>query len=128
MTETPVVANVDDVLAALTSAFPDIDFAPAPLLEGREKAEEQVCVRVGPDRLHEVMTFLGHDSRCSFEQLSDLAGVDYLDFPNARDRYAVVYSLVSVTKGHRLWVKCFVNDPVPEVPSVTGIWKAANWM
>jgi len=24
-------------------------------------------------------------------------------------------------------VKCFVNDPEPVVPSVTSIWKGANW-
>ena len=27
-----------------------------------------------------------------------------------------------------MWVKCFVNDPAPEVPSVNGIWRAADWM
>ena len=124
----PVVSNVDDVLAALTSAFPDLDFAPAPLVAKPEKEDEQVCIRVGPERLNEVMTFLRDDERCSFEQLSDLGGVDYLDFPKARDRYAVIYNLLSVTKGHRLWVKCYANDPAPEVPSVTGIWKAADWM
>ncbi|MBU0719509.1 MAG: NADH-quinone oxidoreductase subunit C [Planctomycetes bacterium] len=86
-----------------------------------------MCVRVPPDRLIEVMRFLRRDARCSFEQLSDLAGVDYRDYPKARDRYGVVYALVSVSKGHRLWVKCFANDPDPEVPTVTGIWKGADW-
>ena len=90
--------------------------------------DEQVCVRVAPDRLIEVMRFLYEDDRCRFEQLCDLTCVDYLNFPKARDRFAVTYSLLSITKGHRLWVKCFVNDPDPEVPSITDIWWGADWM
>ncbi len=92
------------------------------------KEDEQLCVRVPSDRLIEVMTFLYEDQRCRFEQLCDLTCVDYLEFPGAEDRYGVIYSLLSLTQGHRLWAKCFVNDPEPEVPSVTGIWYGADWM
>ncbi len=74
------------------------------------------------------MRFLYEDSALSFEQLCDLTCVDYLDFPDATDRFGVTYSLLSLTHGHRLWVKCFVNDPEPTVPSVTGIWNGANWL
>jgi NADH-quinone oxidoreductase subunit C len=94
--------------------------------DGRE--DEQLCVCVPPDRIVEVMQFLRGDRRCTFEQLCDLTCIDYLDFPKARDRYGVIYSLLSVSKGHRLWVKCFVNDPNPEIPSVTSIWWAADWL
>lgn len=115
-------------VTALTEAFPDIDFAPGPLLARQDGKDEQICVRVPPDRLVEVMRFLHDDPRCAFEQLCDLTCVDYLNFPKARDRYGVTYSLLSITKGHRLWAKCFVNDPNPEVPSVTSIWKGADWL
>jgi NADH-quinone oxidoreductase subunit C len=115
------------VIDALAARFPDIDFAPGPLLAGEDEDGAQLCVRVPPDRLLEVMQFLYEDRRCQFEQLCDLAGVDYLNFPGARDRYGIVYALLSVTKGHRLWVKCFANDPEPKVPSVTGIWWGADW-
>ena len=112
----------------LIAQFPDIGFAPRPLMPGREPRHRQMCVRIPPNRLLEVMEFLRHDPRCHFEQLCDLTCIDYLDFPDARDRYGVIYALLSVTLGHRLWVKCFVNDPSPEVPSVTGIWKGADWL
>lgn len=118
----------DSVVEGLAGAFPDIDFAPQALMKRARKEDEQVCVRVPPERLLEVMRFLRQDARCSFEQLCDLTCVDYLNFPKARDRFGVTYSLLSITKGHRLWVKCFVNDPNPDVPSVTGIWKGADWM
>jgi len=35
--------------------------------------------------------------------------------------------LLSLTHNHRLWIKAFVNDPDPELPTVTSIWKGAEW-
>jgi NADH-quinone oxidoreductase subunit C len=116
------------VIRILQQQFPDIGFAPRALLEMRDKAREQICVRVPPGRLVEVMLFLRDDPRCVFEQLCDLTCVDYLDFPKATDRYGVTYSLLSLSKEHRLWVKCFANDPDPQVPSVVPVWKGANWL
>lgn len=113
---------------ALATQFPDIDFAPHPLIPRDDKAHEQLCVRVPTDRLLEAMRFLHSDERCSFQQLCDLTCVDYLNFPKSRDRYGVIYSLLSISKGHRLWVKFFVNDPSPELPSVVSIWMGANWL
>jgi len=121
-------AKTQIVIRFLQERFADIDFAPRPLLEGSDKSREQHCVRVPSERLIEVMTFLRDDPRCAFEQLCDLTCVDYLDFPKATDRYGVTYSLLSIRKEHRLWVKCFANDPAPEVPSVVGLWKGANWL
>jgi NADH-quinone oxidoreductase subunit C len=115
-------------IAALQSRFSDIDFAPTPLIARPRPEEEQLCVRIAAPRLVEVMGFLYGDERCKFEQLCDLTCVDYLNFPEARDRFGVTYSLLSVSLGHRLWIKCFVNDPNPEVPSVTSIWKGAEWL
>jgi NADH-quinone oxidoreductase subunit C len=116
------------VVEILVAQFPAVEFAPGPLMPRERKEDEQICVRVPPGRLLDVMQFLYEDDRCRFEQLCDLTCVDYLNFPEAHDRYGVVYALLSVSKGHRLWVKCFVNDPDPEVPSVTGIWWGADWM
>lgn len=112
----------------LTARFPDIDFAPSALIHHGDKPSDQRFIRVTPERLIEVMTFLRDDPACRFEQLCDLTCVDYLHFPKARDRYGVTYSLLSITLGHRLWVKCYVNDPQPRVPSVVGIWPGANWL
>lgn len=116
------------VVPILQTAFPGVDFAPAPLLEVKSASHAQVCVTIPPDRLLDMMRFLHDDPRCAFEQLCDLTCVDYLNFPRARDRYGVTYSLLSLSREHRLWAKCFVNDPQPEVSSVTSIWKGADWL
>ena len=68
---------------------------------------------------------------CQFEQLIDLAGVDYSDYKNtAWDglRYAVVLHLLSVSLNQRVRVKVFCpDDDLPVVASVNGLWSAANW-
>jgi NADH-quinone oxidoreductase subunit C len=115
-------------IIAVQQQFPDIAFAPAPLVVRPGKPTEQWCLRVPGDRLIEVARFLYTDNRCRFEQLCDLTCVDYLNYPNADDRYGVTYSLLSLTHNHRLWLKCFVNDPSPAVASVTSIWRGAEWM
>ena len=120
------MASVDDIVAALRSRFPDVPVGPKPLLDNGKPPQH--FIRIEPENLLAVLRFLRDDERTRFDQLSDLACVDYLDFPDARDRYGVVYSLLSTTFNHRLWVKCFVNDPEPKLPSVVSLWQAANWM
>jgi NADH-quinone oxidoreductase subunit C len=116
------------VITALGERFPEIAFDPQPLVKGRDGAGAQICVRVDSGRLVEVMTFLRDDPRTHFEQLSDLTCVDYLHFAGAWERFGVTYSLLSLSMEHRLWAKCFVNDPDPEVPSLTRVWKGADWL
>lgn len=65
---------------------------------------------------------------CGFDFLCELGGIDYLNYPNATDRYAVVYGLTNTTTGERVWVKAFANDPDPELPSVVELWRGADWM
>ncbi len=65
---------------------------------------------------------------CGLDMLADLTAVDYLEYPDARDRFAVIYSLTSTASNARLWIKVFVNDPDPTVPSVVSLWRAADWM
>jgi NADH-quinone oxidoreductase subunit C len=124
-----------DVINALQERFPELGIEARPLcryLDGRES--DQLWVRVPAERLIEVMTVLRDDPRTRFEQLCDLTCVDYLNYPTAGDlpvdpagRFGVTYALLSLTHNHRLWVKVFVSDPDPEVPSVFDIWNGADW-
>ena len=65
---------------------------------------------------------------CGFDMLAELGGIDYLNYPNATDRYCVVYGLTNTATGERVWVKAFANDPDPELPSVYDLWRGADWM
>ena len=117
-----------DAIAALQEQFPGLGLTARPMAvyaDGRESGQEYV--RVAADDLLEVAGFLRDDPRASFEQLCDVTCVDYLNYPGAEDRYGVVFSLLSHTNNHRLWLKVFANDPEPTVPSLTSIWRGAEW-
>lgn len=87
-----------------------------------------------------------------FEQLIDVAGVDYAAYGQSEwrtdeatedgfsrgvermelkthldSRFAATYQLLSYTHNMRLRLKVFLHDEWPEVDSVTEIWPAANW-
>ncbi len=63
-----------------------------------------------------------------FSMLVDITCVDYLEYEGASDRFGVVYCLLNMTTGERLIVRTFINDPSPSLPTVTTLWKGADWM
>jgi NADH-quinone oxidoreductase subunit C len=79
-----------------------------------------------PEKVFDALKFL--KETCGFDMLVELTAADYLYYPNARDRYGVIYGLTNTATGERLYVKTFVNDPDPVMPSCFPIWKAADWL
>jgi NADH-quinone oxidoreductase subunit C len=68
---------------------------------------------------------------CKFEQLIDLCGVDYSEYPGASVdglRFCVVSHLLSVTLNQRLRLKVFApDDGMPVLPTLSKLWASANW-
>lgn len=75
--------------------------------------------------LVEVLTCLKHEG--GFDMLVDVTCVDYLEYEGAVDRFGVIYSLLNTATGERVFVKTFVNDPDPALPSMYPLWKSADW-
>ena len=73
------------------------------------------------ERIVEVLTALR--DQFGFQQLLDLCGVDY---PDRKERFEVVYHLLSMTRNARLRVKVSTDETQP-VPSVISAYPAANW-
>jgi NADH-quinone oxidoreductase subunit C len=100
-------------------------------IAGTTVAHGEVTVVVPAAEYLEVARTLRDDGRLRFEQMIDLAGVDYLDYGNGTrsgPRFAVVLHLLSVTHNWRLRVRTFCpDDDLPLVASVTSVWSAANW-
>jgi NADH-quinone oxidoreductase subunit C len=74
--------------------------------------------------LSEVAEFLKDDPELKFDVLMDVTAVDY---EKRRPRFEVVYHFLSLEHRHRLRVKVPVGEPDPEVDTLTGLWKGANW-
>ena len=78
------------------------------------------------ESIHEVLETL--KERLGFDLLVDISCVDYLNYPDAEDRFGLMYLLANAETGERITVRCFVSDPEPTVPSVVGLWEGANWL
>jgi NADH-quinone oxidoreductase subunit C len=92
----------------------------------RSVFRDNVRIEVGTDRLFELLTHLKNDG--GFDFLADIAGIDYLQYPDATDRYGVVYCLANSETAERIYVRVHFNDPDPQLPSVYSLWKGADWM
>jgi len=88
-----------------------------------EMAHGQLVLWVRRDSIVKALTFLRDDPRCLFKCLLDVCGVDY---PERPERFEVVYHLLSLHHNQRLRVKVTTDEETP-VPSVTGVFSAANW-
>jgi len=84
-------------------------------------------VIIPKSRLLDVMRFLHDDGACAYEQLTDVVGIDYLGYPQARKRFALVYPLISVIYNRRLIVKVYLAEDDLTVPSLSGIYRGAEW-
>lgn len=82
------------------------------------------CVLVAADQLVALMTLLHRDEQLYFDSLSCLTGVDL--GPDI-GRMEVVYNLYSIPFDAHLMVKVVLEREKPSVPSLTSIWKAADW-
>jgi NADH-quinone oxidoreductase subunit C len=78
-----------------------------------------------------VMQTLRDDASLGFDQLIDLAGVDYLTYGDGAwdgQRFAVVVHLLSVKNNWRVRVRAFcADDDMPLLPSLVPLWRAVNW-
>jgi NADH-quinone oxidoreductase subunit C len=91
------------------------------LIEAAE-AHGEIILRVQRDAIEKVLRILRDDH--AYQQLMEIAGADY---PSRPERFEVVYMLQSLTKNHRVMVKCSASEDTP-VPTVTTLWPNAGWL
>ncbi|MBM3984126.1 MAG: NADH-quinone oxidoreductase subunit C [Planctomycetes bacterium] len=86
-------------------------------------------VTVEAGALVAALTFLRDDPECRMEMLHNVTAVE------RADAMEVVYHVCSLARHHTLTVKVRLPRPaggthdtwIPEVPSVAGVWAAADW-
>lgn len=104
-----------DTLDKLLEKFGDA------IVETSDFRGDETCV-IRREKLLDVCLHLR--DKLKFDMMTDLCGVDY---PERNERFEVVYHLYSVDEAKRLRLKVRVPQNDVVVPSVGGIWKAANW-
>jgi NADH/F420H2 dehydrogenase subunit C len=109
----------EQILALVKERFPVV-------VDPRDQWD--LTVVVSARMLRSVLLFLRDDPRLKMSMLLDVAGVDYLSYPDHREaRFAVVYILKSLEYNHRLKVKVWVEEEQPSVPSVHDLFNIADW-
>jgi NADH-quinone oxidoreductase subunit C len=111
--------NHDETLSKLRERFGADGFTTSEFRDNRR-------IHVGTDKLFPTLKYL--KEACGFDLLAELSAADYVHYPDAKDRYGIWYILVNTTDGSRIFVKTFVNDPEPRLPSVYSLWRGADWM
>ena len=83
----------------------------------------EIELQVNAGTVAQLLMLVRDDRQAAFTQLIDLTAVDY---PERKDRFDVVYQMLSMSNNMRLRIVATVGEG-QAVPSVTGVFMAANW-
>ena len=113
----PRTASDEGVTDAAKKALSDA------LLDTKQAVGE-VTLTVKREEIVNVLRTLRDTPGLEYQQLMEIAGVDY---PDRAERFEVVYHLLSLTKNRRIRVKVSTDEATP-VPTVTTLWSVAGWL
>jgi NADH-quinone oxidoreductase subunit C len=113
----PQTASDEGVVDAATKALGKM------LLDVKDHVGE-ITLTVRRESIVDVLRALRDTPGLEYQQLMEIAGVDY---PERPERFEVNYQLLSLTQNRRIRVKILANETSP-VPSATALWPVANWL
>jgi NADH-quinone oxidoreductase subunit C len=112
----PRMASDEGVIEAVSAALGDA------LLDARNEVGE-ITLTVRRESIVEVCRALRDTPGLEYQQLMDIAGVDY---PERPERFEVNYQLLSLTMNRRIRVKVLTDEQTP-VPSIVSLWPVVGW-
>jgi NADH-quinone oxidoreductase subunit C len=89
------------------------------------EAHGEVTAIVPRVHIVDVCSALKNGADARFDFLADLCGADR--GVEEEPRFEVNYHLFSTTKHHRIRLKVLLNENDVRAPTVTGVWRTANW-
>lgn len=131
-----MATGTEDNSALPEQATPTQDSTPSPLVTALKRehpdwiaevsqALGELTAVVPREHIVAVCSLLKSWPESKFDFLADICGVDR--GPEEEPRFEINYHLFSTTKHHRLRLKVLVNEEDPHVPTVSGVWRTANW-
>jgi NADH-quinone oxidoreductase subunit C len=111
----PKFASNEGVIDTLTKAL-------GASVLGAEERHGEIILTIKRESVEDVLRTLRDDHE--YQQMMEIAGADY---PSRPERFEVVYMLLSLTKNHRIMVKCSTDEATP-VPTITTLWPNAGWL
>lgn len=104
---------LSEAITALEAQFPVL---------AKKEFRGETTLTVEAARIAEVGAFAKKE--CGFDTLINVCAVDNL---GNDPRFEVNYDLYSMGDNHYLRLKALVPEEAPELPTVTGVWAAADW-
>lgn len=110
-----------------------------PAITGSNLQAIDPWIEVAPAAIAEVALFLRDDPALRFDYLNCLSGLDYFESDPKKKldgppHLEIVYHLSSLVHRHRIVVKVIlprwkddVPGQLPEVPTVSSVWRTALW-
>ena len=86
-------------------------------------SKRETILFVDPEYLYPVLFFLKNHGNTRFRLLVDVCGVDY---PSRKQRFEIVYNLLSIQYNMRIRVQTSVNEITP-IASAVPIFPSAGW-
>ena len=103
---------MEGLLREVYTQFGNVDFS---------YTVDEISITLPRERLVEACQVAKKDPRLEFDYLRCLAVTEY------PEHFQAIYLLYSTTKSHKAILKANAPRDDPEIPSVTGVWKGADW-
>ena len=91
-----------------------------------EESYGMLTVTVMPNHYHALIQWLKEDAEINCMFLTDLTAAHYPD--KKGEEMAVIVHLHNLPANYRIRIKTFIPAAHPHLPSLTDIYKGANWM
>nr|AFQ02218.1 NADH dehydrogenase subunit 9 [Elongisporangium undulatum] len=85
--------------------------------------KNELCINIPSNKIVPIFFFLKNHTNTQFKVLSDICVVDYI---NKKQRFEIIYNLLSIRFNSRLKIKVLINELQP-VDSIVSVHNTANW-
>ena len=90
-----------------------------------DTARAEVTAHVSAPKILEVARYLRDAPDASFDHITDICSADY---PESRERFEIIYQLLSLPHSRRIRLKARVTEDNPTIDSVTSVWRGAEFL
>lgn len=83
----------------------------------------ELIIKVPQNKIKKILSFLKNHTQCQYKVLSDICALDY---PWKKNRFEIVYNILSIAYNSRLTLNITVDEKT-SVESITSVYSVAGW-
>lgn len=86
--------------------------------------KKEIQLNISFSNIYLILFFLRYHSNCQYKILTDICAIDY---PNKKNRFYILYNLLSYSFNHRIFVVTQFKD-FQNISSIYKIYTNSNWL